>query len=273
MVSVIIAWKARPELKRTLDANAPMLARHAVEVVIVNCGGGRGELESLVGQRGALDVRYVHLPSPAFNRSLANNIGAMCASHSWLFFLDADVILKSDIFSLVETGHDSRSFITIRKVFESKPGPVDPMLSFLKERINTHEYICKDGRRASTQDVNGSDGSRCGPGLLLVSKEHFLAAGGFNSALTGWGFEDVDLHLRLQFTAGLTPILSGEVVHLSHPPSHPTFRETNLKNVLQCFENYRHGRFLGTYHEDVQRWGPSVADARRSAPAATASHG
>ncbi len=252
MVSVIIAWKARPELKRTLEANAPFFARHSAELIIVNCGGDTQHLESLMGDQGIRAVRLLHVPSVAFNRSLANNLGAAHASHDFLFFLDADVILKSDVLGLVDT-LDSKSFIMIRKVHESEQTAVDPMLSFLKERINTHEFVLNDGRRAFTHDVRGSDGSRCGPGLVLVRTGSFLEVGGFNSTLSGWGFEDVDLQLRLQF-AGMVPTLTGEVLHLSHPRNSATAGQSNVKNTLRCFENYRRSNFAGTFQADVDAW-------------------
>ena len=73
------------------------------------------------------------------------------------------------------------------------------------------------------------------------------------------------MHLRMQFVAGVTPTLAGEVLHLSHPQSDPTFRESNLKNVLQCFENYRQGRFLGTCLQDAERWAASISPAQPAA--------
>lgn len=75
------------------------------------------------------------------------------------------------------------------------------------------------------------------------------------SALIGWRFEDIDLQLRLQFSAGLTLAAAGEVLHLTHGDDTrgivaATRMDDHRNNSLQCLENYRRRDFLGTYLDD-----------------------
>lgn len=73
--SVVIPWRNRPELARTLTANAEVFARHRAEVLIVNCGGDPDELSTLLRDQPIAELRQIYLPCGSFNWSLANNTG------------------------------------------------------------------------------------------------------------------------------------------------------------------------------------------------------
>lgn len=262
--SVIIPWKDRPEIKHTLRANAELFARHEAEVIIANCGGNPAELAALIEahQRSCSGsaTRQVACAAPAFNRSLANNLGASVSVGSWLLFLDADYVLRSDIFAEARPFLEARrSFVNIRRVLESEPRP-NPKLSFLKEEVNSRELICLDGRRAVLHAVSGGDGSAWGPGQLLINRDHFIAVGGYNSALTGWGFEDTDVLFRLQFELRLSPVIAGEAMHLSHGDRTRALKngsrfDDSRANLEICLENYKTGHHLGSYWDDLRTWG------------------
>jgi glycosyltransferase involved in cell wall biosynthesis len=256
--SVVIPWWNRPELRRTLDANGLLLTRHGAEVVVVNCGGDAADAAQLAGYTAA-PVRHVVIPDAVRNRSLARNLGALCSTGSVLFFLDCDIILQSDIFAEAAPLLEENCFVTIRKRVESQPEPA-PHLQFIKETIHSREYVCEDGRRAKTQQIFGGDGSNSGIGQMLVKRADFVHIGGYNSALEGWGFEDDDVVLRLQFLLGLRSMMIGEVVHLTHgndlrggSPRHDLPRNRRI-----CFDNYSRGAFVGTYEEDVRLWKPRI---------------
>jgi glycosyltransferase involved in cell wall biosynthesis len=259
--SVVIPWWNRPELRRTLDANLPLLARHGAEVVVVDCGGDAADGAAQLAGYTAVRLRHVMIPDAGRNRSLARNLGALCSTGSVLFFLDCDVILRSDIFAEATPLLEEDCFLTVRKRFESKPKPL-PYQPFLKELIQTRELVCGDGRRATVQQTFGADGSASNRGELLVKRAHFLRIGGYNSALEGWGFEDDDIVYRLQFVLGLPSLMTGEVVHLTHgndlrggsPPS------DRRRNKHICFDNYSRGIFGGTYEEDVRLWKPRITE-------------
>jgi hypothetical protein len=262
--SVIMSWKQRPELAVSLAFNAGVFARHAQEVLIVNCGGVPEQLSELISPYARHGVRQVVLPAPAFNRALANNIGAFCSSGNYLFFLDADILVTSDVFVTLKTVLDTSPCIgKIRKVSESQPTRVGADY-FVQEQIDTREFVCRGGRKATLKFFSGADGSRCGSGLIFIEREHFLAVSGFNSSLKGWGFEDLDLQLRVQFVLGLSLTPVGEVGHLTHGDDTRAIRgmsreQDYQRNVRECFDNYRQNNYVGSYDSDVREWGDKLS--------------
>ncbi len=264
--SVVIAWRQRPELAQALTANAAWFAGCGAEVIVVNCGGDADELSDLTRQQ-PVTVRHLHVPNTAFSRSLANNLGALYSSEDLLFFLDADIIIKSDVFRqgarILEGG---RYYGMIRTVHESQPQPNERMKT-IREVVVTQHCRFMDGKRARLMSVTGGDGRRSGAGLMLVRRQHFFAVGGFNSTFQGWGYEDIDLHLRLQFVLGLKLRAIGKVLHLTHGDDrrHIANPERNkdqdgVRNMGIALDNYYRQEYAGTYQADVAHWSEHVRE-------------
>jgi len=253
--SVVIAWRHRPELARTLQANAELFGRHCEDVLIVNCGGDPDELSDLVRESRVSGLRQVHVPDTPFNKSLANNVGAACSSRPFLFFVDADIILESDLFvPALRLLEREACFVKVRTVHESQPAP-HATLKTVKEIVTTTRITFNNGRRAYTRTFTGGDGSRCGACLLLMRREHCCAVGGFNSSIKGWGFEDVDLHFRLQFVLGLKLKATGRVLHLTHGDElrdilSGSAAQDSQRNMIMCADNYTRNDFMGSLERD-----------------------
>ncbi len=263
--SVIIPWLSRPELRNTLEANAELFERYSAEVIIVNCGGNPDEVTSLIQGHAISSLRQIVLPEVGFNKCLANNLGILSSSGRFIFFLDADIALESDVFARAGVMLPSRRcFIKIRRVRESQPTE-DPNLRYLRQIVDTRDVTFRDGRKARLRFVRGGDGSRCGSGLLFVTRRHMLAVGGFNSALNGWGFEDLDLQIRLQVVMKLSVRVIGTVVHITHGDEKRNIRsgsrhEDATRNMQQCFESYSRGIYTGSYEEDARTWQKRLVD-------------
>jgi GT2 family glycosyltransferase len=264
-ISVVIAWRNRPELRETLAANARYFERHRAEVIIVNCGGDPDDVAALVADQPITDLRVVTLTGASFNRSLANNIGAVWSCGDVLFFLDADIVLQSDVIAQARRLIDRQAcFVKVRTVCESKP-EVDQLRVLaavprpIETMIDMRILTLRDGRKARLCFFRDAAGGRCGSGLLLLRRTHVEAIGGFNSGLTGWGFDDIDFHLRLQFEGKLALRAIGRVLHLTHGDELRDFKNQsgarNLEqNKLACFANYEKGNFLGTLEADARTW-------------------
>jgi N-terminal domain of galactosyltransferase len=263
--SVVIPWWRRPEIGRTIPANAELFSRYAAEVIIVDCGHDPEELPALLDGCPPVAIRHILLPMPAFNKCLANNIGAFCSSAPLLFFCDADIELTASAFteSAVLLQADA-CFVQIHRVRESQPLLYDWHIA-IREQIETRELVYRDGRRAILRSFAWDDGSRCGGGLLLMKRHDFTAVGGFNSALTRYGFEDHDLQLRLQLALGLKPVEAGDVLHLSHGDDVRNIRGAShdadqRANMAICIENYSRGELSGTYTRDIAEWGNRIRE-------------
>lgn len=205
LFSVIIPWADRQELEPALLWNRTAFIRHGVEVVIVNAGGDVSDLAALLQRTRVSNVRGVSLPGATFNRSLCLNVGALLSRGDFLFFLDADIVLTSDIFSEASGPLESSSrFVAVGRILESKPRkrfvsasqPAGPDWSFLADHIHTIEMITKDGRRAVLRRRTSPGLTHAGDGLVLVRKDDVVRVGGLNSGLLGWGYEDTDFQRR-----------------------------------------------------------------------------
>lgn len=89
VLSVIIPWCDRPEIAATLAHNRAQLSRSGREVIVVSCGGEPGELGRLLEPLAWPGPRSVHVPTPAFNKGIALNLGVWAARAATLFLLDA----------------------------------------------------------------------------------------------------------------------------------------------------------------------------------------
>lgn len=258
-LSVIITWCDRPELAHTLAENRLLLDRYDAEVIVVNCAGSQANLRQVLSGARPRRLRSVDLQTTVFNKSLALNMGASIAQADRLFLLDADIILTEDFLSIAFDIIAGQRFFTVEHVFESAPEPAPPD-DQLEEMANQISFVAKDGRKATVAvRRNLCNSSRSAPGLVMLARKHFLEVGGMNADLNGYGWEDRDLLLRLQFALGLEERSAGQVIHLSHKDEvqHPAWRDRQKSehlNFVACFKNYRAGYYAGTYYDDVATW-------------------
>lgn len=261
-LSVIIPWCDRVELEHTLTVNAPLFARHEVEVVVVRCAGDERWLAAALA-RVPHPITWVDVPADGFNKALALNLGVHAARGEHLFFLDADVVLHEDFVADALGQLAGGRFVTVDRVLESSPPPRPPHEpSALEALAHAVGLVTADGRTVwvETNRVRFEDGSRSGPGLIVLSRSTFLAVDGMNSDLLGWGWEDLDLVARIQLAGVAERRALGRVTHLTHGDHQRAGAargESERDNFAVCLANYRLGYHRGTYEDDVT----SCADA------------
>lgn len=264
-LSIVIPWCDRPEIGTTLRENRPVFASAGVEVLVVNCGGDTARLRQALDGLLFEGLRCVEVAPPRFNKSLALNLGVFAAAAPRLFFLDADVVLKEDFLAQARGILDNECFVTVDRVYESARAGMKRE-GRLTELVHSITLAGPGDLRAQveTNRVRFDDGSRSAPGLVMLSREDFLRVGGMNSDLEGWGWEDLDLLVRLQFVLRLEHRRAGAAVHLTHGDEARSFsaesRVANEQlNFAMCLENYRLGHFYGTYGDDVATWKERLA--------------
>jgi hypothetical protein len=268
-LAVITSWKNRAELRASCAANAELFNRMAAEVIVVNCGGEDASLRAIMESTGIQTGTCVSLPVAAFNRALANNIGASLTAAPVLWFLDADIVANDavlrDSLALLER---ERCFVSALRVRETgSAGFV--LLPHVAEHTVHQDFVFKDGCRARIVTHRSTDGTRYGSGLLFVKRRDFVAAGGFDSSIAGWGFEDLDLIIRLQVVAEVRPLAVGEVLHLTHSDDSRTVdgmarQVSNKRNMQHAFQGYSRGFGNGTYLLDVNGYGSCLRPVWRS---------
>jgi hypothetical protein len=272
--SILIPWSNRPEVETTLRENAGWFRANQAEVLVLNCGGDSGQLCELLRNSRCAGIRQIDIPKSGFNKCLALNIGIHSSLARRLFVLDADVILKSDILAEALPILKSNAFVTVGRVYESNLQPLAAeSIGELTKCLATDSFVTsivsasiatlsfRDGTNVSVPTVrrHAMDGSRAGCGLLLAMKEHFIAVGGYNSALEYWGWEDNDIRLRLRRVLSLSDMELGEALHISHGDAARSLdgrspMQTNAANFYSACGYYSRGDFSGTYCQDIRQW-------------------
>jgi hypothetical protein len=264
-LSVIIPWRDRPELPRTMAHNAAGFAVVGAEVIVANCGGRRESLSNDLAVAENVPLRWIDIPTAGFNKGLALNLGASLSQRDALFLLDTDILIESATMDELVGALDDGFFVTIASVVESSAIGAPSLPSRIGAVTHAVEFMTSTGEthRIVTNRLDLGRGARTGPGLALVWRRDFLTVGGMNSVLTGWGWDDLDLIARLQMALGRQRREVGQVTHLSHGDGARTLSgqsrgESEGRNFMACLAAYSVGDLRGTYDGDVARVGSGL---------------
>lgn len=262
MLSVIITWRDRQEIDRALPSFIDTIKLVGGEIIIVNFDGNSDMLSDLISDHAG-HVKVVHVEGQEFfHKTVAANIGASYTTQDTLFFCDCDIILNpQEVLELCEKLNAEKGlFGNLVGVNETEINSIgnSHVTNFGYElRIRT-----ADGRELKIidQEEDSENGYRNAPGLLFVKKSDFLAIGGYNGDLLGWGWEDQDMVSRLTLGAGLKRIFHGHAQHISHDDHARTGnypekdRWTSRDHMFrQALRNYDHNHFQGTFQSDVKK--------------------
>lgn len=258
-LSVLIPWSDRPELATTLARNASVFDRLDAEVLVSSCGGSRERLENLIPAAQRKRVRIVDCHASTFNKCVAVNVAALAATRDLLFILDADVVL-SPSFNVPPGVVAREHFVTIEKVWEANPAPLIP--SALTDVAFT--ITLRFGDAAPVQIETGrrffADGARSSPGLIVLAGDDFREVGGMDSRFERWGWEDLDLIVRLQHVIGRRRVQQGEATHLTHGDElrnlgpGVTRAESERRNLNFALSKYAAGDWMGTLRSEVEAY-------------------
>jgi hypothetical protein len=260
MISVVVSWRDRHELREALPALTLAARGMGGEICVVNFDGDRSLVREQVREYEEV-VDLVHVAGQSyFNKSAAQNIGAAHGDQPLLFFCDCDIVLEPGLLAGLaeELLERPGTFATLAGVRESRVNARGGrhVVNFGYElRIRT-----ADGRqlRIVDNEEDADDGTRQAPGLLMVRREDFERVNGYNARLHGWGWEDQDMIARLTLGAGLERITHGTAIHLSHDDAARTAHypvsnrwESRDRMFRQALANYDAADFRGTYDLDV----------------------
>ncbi|MFT4927626.1 MAG: putative glycosyltransferase involved in capsule biosynthesis [Phenylobacterium sp.] len=267
MLSIIISWRDRVELKQALPSFIATAALLDGEVNIVNYAGSDQLLQQLLIDTDNPNMNKTRVKitkvdgQQYFNKAAAQNSGASTANYQILFFCDCDIILNPE--QIAELCHQvsrgEQVFATLAGVKETEINSrgASHVVSF------GYELVIKtaDGRCLNIVDneEDSENGTRQAPGLLMVKKQDFIDINGYNSQLHGWGWEDQDMIARLTLGQGLQRINSGHALHISHDdharmafyPQVASRWESRDRMFRTALANYDNANFLGSYDTDT----------------------
>jgi glycosyltransferase involved in cell wall biosynthesis len=264
-ITTIIPWSQRPELAETLRQNRPFFEAMRSEVVVVNCGGDSQALRQLLASRDLVRTSQIDLPATRFNRGLALNIGLHEALDGIVFLLDADILLTSNLRPHAETCVQRNCFAVLSGLTALPPRTprfTPPAGSFLQKIVaDVHDsYHWADGTvtKVLRARLDCGPDRRAAPGIMLVQKQHLLKAGGYRSDFVGWGWEDIDVQVRLSRLGVDCIHINEEIRHLEHGDDKRDLggpmAERENANRSRVWDAYCAGNFIGTYESDVAQW-------------------
>lgn len=259
MLSIIVSWRDRPELKQAIPSMIDVVEKIKGELVLVNYGG---DLDYLMELKGSNDcVKIVDYAFDGFfHKTKAQNIGAYFAKNEVLFFCDCDIILEESYIEKITDllKNDKKYFATLLGVKETIPNSREAN-NVVEFGYELHIKVANgNSLKIIDNEENAVSGTRQAPGLLLVNKENFIKINGYNGRLNGWGWEDQDMISRLTLGLGLTREKEGIAFHISHNNESRTKHypiqdqwESRDKMFRQALNFYDQNDFKGTFDIDT----------------------
>ncbi|GEN61483.1 galactosyltransferase-related protein [Acetobacter nitrogenifigens] len=256
--SLIVVAVSRPEYVKTIEKTMAIAARYLFEIIIVHNNNDIFISFKNKIQTEHLNVIGINAGDRKFNKSLFINIAASYASNDFLLFCDSDVYLTDFDFEFVAHNVVKKNFVTLETVSESVV-PENFLPYGNLHRIDHGITIClSNGIEAYTTISSSFPQARArgAPGIFSILRTDFTAVGGYNSALEGWGWEDIDFILRSQLTLGLNRLYHGRGIHLTHGDEQRNILAKNkfedqYKNRSTSLNNISNDVFTGTMESDV----------------------
>ena len=190
---------------RALAADAP-----GAEVVVVDDGSDDDTLTAARAAGVGLDLR-VERHAVNRGRAAACNTGLRVATSGWAWILDDDMQLEPGAAAAMGAaweapGAPERAFLGRIRLPDDLED--SPFTAFLRhEEADRHRKLLRDRERVPWPN--------CLTGNFCARREALLALGGFDERITLYGFEDIELGIRLH-RAGLRLTYLPEAASLHH---------------------------------------------------------
>lgn len=178
-------------------------------------------------QRTGMPIVFADSGHDHFNRAASRNVGAF-ASGDWLVaaFVDADCIMPIEhLEAAMEVANEQDRVVIPHDEYlplspeGSKFALMEPVVA--KWRPDWLQQPVIKRRRPS--------------GVIVFPRSAWDIVGGYDSRLSGWGFEDAAMLRALDELAGGYARLQGRLFHFWHPPNHGAW----LQEDKDLFNRYK----------------------------------
>ncbi|MBO1360328.1 glycosyltransferase family 2 protein [Acetobacter sacchari] len=255
--SLIVVAVSRPEYVETIEKTMAIAARYLSEIIIVHDNNDIFTAFKDKIRSESLNVLGIYSGDKQFNKSFFINIAASYARKDVLLFCDSDVYLTDFDFEFVANNVVKKNFFTLEIVSESVIPENFVPYGNLHRIDHGIKICCSNGIEVYTTISSSFPQIRArgAPGIFSILKENFTAVGGYNSALEGWGWEDIDFILRSQLTLGLRRLCHGRGIHLTHGDAQRNILAKNkfedqYRNRSKSLNNISNDVFIGTMETD-----------------------
>ncbi|NVN10178.1 glycosyltransferase [Nguyenibacter vanlangensis] len=243
-LSIIIPSYNRADLLvRCLGAIARAEGMPAFEIIVVENGS---TIESVAALgRLAPEIRVIHLLQPvSFSRAM--NRGLDAARGQFVMLLNSDAFVEKDCISTLFAAVKARSTTVFGPAFYYPSGKLQEIGGRIAADGHSYRHENSSLQWRGKSEWESDYISAAG---LMVSRDHILAAGGFNPTFRPAYYEDADLCLRLKARGMRTVVV-------------PAARVTHIGNAtsIGVFGTERLGRIGDTNRERLMsRWGAWLA--------------
>jgi GT2 family glycosyltransferase len=275
LYSVVVPTRdKRDYLAATLPAllRAAATARHECEVIVVDDGSCDATSELLttvahdVGDAGGPELRTLRQPPAGL--AAARNTGAAAARGRQLVFLDDDVLVAPDFFTVLAPAlarqpahvHMGRlrnvALSAVPNVLAAAAAGCTVASDALTPHctpVQMYEALSALFAGAARSEAPGTRQPAVWwavvtGGNLCVPRDTFERVGGFDETFAGWGPEDADLCFQL-FNRGLGVAFhpTAALFHLDHPRDRRAATDAMVRNVARFLKKHGKPRELYEY--------------------------
>jgi len=226
LTAVIPSFRGAARIGRTLRA----LAADAPGLPTVLVDDGSDDDTARVGERDGGDLR-LEVVRHAVNRgrAAARNTGVLAARTEWVLLLDDDMELGEGTVAAHRAAQGApegarRAFLG--RIVLPRDLPSGPFTAFLRREA-------EDRHRKLAAQRENVPWAHCLTGQLSVRRQALLDCGLFDEALSGYGFEDIEIGIRLR-RAGvrLTYLPDARSIHRAYALDLRRLRERTYESGL-----------------------------------------
>ena len=227
------------------------------EVIVCDDGSSDGTRALCEAYERQLDLHYCYQEDHGFRVARARNMGARRARFDVILFLDAGMLVSTQLLELHLAAHAQRSGLALIGLSYGVNEYDTLHASLLRENcivddvdaslVNLSRHpVLQDCRTPFLHSIDYLLERIALPWILFwtghvsVRKTEFEGVGGFDEWFSSWGGEDVEFGLRLHKSRCSFELLRGvESIHYPHFRDGESKRLASKKNVIYIHEKHK----------------------------------
>ncbi len=256
-VSVLIpCWSRRVDFAATFSLNVREMDGEVSEILIITIPDDLEFIRSVIRdvklkKRSSLRIRVLACRTeklPTKGRLL--NVGIAQCTGLKVICLDCDIVLPRRTIASMRGSAGQGNVTYLAKLSTNRKG-AETEVQVIR---NIFEVALSDGRSARVERsaIYQRDNARSAPGVVCTERQHLIEVRGYNGDLAGYGWEDIDLLIRMGIKTGCAISATGEAVDRADRKNENEQGRllSESQNYQSCLANYCLGIFDGSLEAD-----------------------